>query len=133
MSEQIAVFCIVVLQCQKSIPDHTVSAIRPERDSLSPSEWKPDEKMKRFHRRLISASSPEYLLHIRGPFRVKHIHVSPPPLALESGHGGSRGSGSGGERLDNALIQLVPLESRNPPFPRRLGKGGEDSKEMPPK
>lgn len=132
MREQIAVFCIVVLQCQKSIPDHTVSAIRPERDSLSPSEWRPDEKMRELSPSPHFSILSEYLLRIRGPFRVKRIHVSP-PLALESSHGGSRGSGSGGERLDNALIQLVPLESRNPPFPRRLGEGGEDSEEMPPK
>ena len=48
--------------------DHTVCAMRPERDGLGPCEWKPDEKMKSFQHHLISA-----FLHIRGPFTVKRI------------------------------------------------------------
>lgn len=127
------------------ISDHTVSAMRPEMPSLSPSEWKPDKKMKSFHHHLISAS----LRHIRGPFTVKPILI-PNAFHVPGVHRPHAGvkpckqkrKWVRGERLNHALIQLVRLASCNPLLnaqaqeEMRQRKGGEDRKpnqEMPPK
>lgn len=102
------------------IPDLTFSAPRSERDSLSPSEWRPDEKMKSFQHRLIPASS---LPHISGPFTVKRI-LRPFKCFPSVHRARAGGSGSGGGRLNNALIQLVGLES-----PRCSDSGRNETQE----
>lgn len=118
MREQIAIFCIVVFRSWYLITPS-------ERDWVSPSEWMPDEKMKSFHHRLIPASSLWVLAaHKRSIYSetypaetIQMLSMFPvyTDSTLESSHASSRGSGSGGERLNNALIQLVWLESHNPP------------------
>ena len=76
---------------------------------LSKSFWM-EVKMKSFHHRLISASS-LVAAHKRSIYSETYPETFPvytDPM-LELSHAGSRGSGSGGERLNNALIQLVRL------------------------
>ncbi len=145
MREQIARFCIVVLHVRKWYLITLFLQSRPERGRVKGS-------LMRKWRAFAGASFQRPLWELAAHKRSIYSEMYPEtkcfpcywypqtPHWSQAMQAGSRGSGSGGEkRLNNALIQLVRLEARNPLLDaqaqaqRRQRKGGEDSEEMPPK
>lgn len=116
-------YCCVA--CQMLMPDHT--AMRPEWDWANLSEWKPGEKMKSFHHRLISASSRSTFWNKRSIYSETYldsIHMlSRFPVytdsMLESSHASTSGKWVRRERLNNVIINLVRWGRRQTENPTR--------------
>lgn len=104
-------YCCVA--CQALMPDHT--AMRAEWNWANLSQWKPDEKMKSFHHRLIPASSLSTFWNKRSIYSETYpdsIHMlSRFPVCrdsmLESSHASTSGKWVRRERLNNVIINLV--------------------------